>query len=63
MVKITMNNLVVPKNPQSNWRIGKVIGMSHFGLSIGPLFKIRDIISGDLVKRFSMHIDKLIIAK
>ena len=58
--KIKLFNLVVPKNQDPELIIGKVIGMSHFHLSIGPLLHIRDIISEKLIKRFPMHVDKLV---
>jgi hypothetical protein len=57
---IKMFNLVVPKNPDSELAIGRVIGMSRFELSIGPLLKIRDITTGKLIERFPMHLDKLV---
>lgn len=57
---IKLFNLVVPKNPDPELVIGRVIGMSRFELSIGPLLKIRDIITGKLIERFPMHVDKLV---
>ena len=62
MAKITLMCLVVPKSTRNNWQIGKVIGMSHFHLSIGPLLHIRDIITGKKVKELPMHVDKLVRA-
>jgi hypothetical protein len=52
-------NLVIPKSPREKWQIGKVIGMSRFDLSIGPMLHIRDIITGQLVEELPMHVDKL----
>ena len=49
---VKLFNLVVPKNPGNQQFIGKVIGMSRFDLSIGPLLRIRDIISGEVIERF-----------
>ena len=57
---IKMFNLVVPKNNDPELIIGRVIAMSHFELSIGPLLKIIDIITGKLIERFPMHLNKLI---
>lgn len=57
---IKLFNLVVPKNSDPELVIGRVIGMSRFELSIGPLLKIRDIITGKLIERFPMHVDKLV---
>ena len=57
---IKMYNLVVPKSPDPELAIGKVIGMSRFELSIGPLLHVRDIVTGKLVMRFPMHLDKLV---
>ena len=62
MAKIKLMNLVIPKEHRDNWQIGKVIGKSHFGLSIGPILHIRDIITGEKVKELPMHVDKLIRA-
>ena len=59
---IKMFNLVVPKDHDPELFIGKVIGMSRFELSIGPLLKIRDITTGRLIERLPMHLDKLIRA-
>jgi hypothetical protein len=59
---IKLFNLVVPKNHGSELAVGKVIGMSRFDLSIGPLLHIRDITNGKLIKRFPMHVDKLVRA-
>ncbi len=63
MAKIPLMSLVIPKESRKNWQIGKVIGMSRFDLSIGPLLKIRDIITGKLVEEFPMHVDKLVRAR
>jgi len=60
--KVKLFNLVAPKNQRKNWRIGIVIGMTRFDLSIGPLLRIRDIISGEVVEEFPMHVDKLVRA-
>lgn len=62
MAKITLLCLVVPKNADNDWQIGKVIGMSRFDLSIGPVLLIRDIITGKLVKALPMHVDRLVRA-
>lgn len=62
MAKITILDIVVPATPSDKWEIGKVIGMSRFDLSIGPLLKIRDIISGNEIELFPMHVRKLIVA-
>ena len=61
--KIRLMRLVVPDGPREDWQIGKVIGMSRFDLSIGPLLKIRDIITGKIVEEFPMHVDELVRAK
>lgn len=63
MAKIPLMSLVIPKSMRENWQIGKVIGMSRFDLSIGPLLHIRDIITGKLVEEFPMHVDKLVRAE
>lgn len=62
MAEIKMMNIVIPKSSRDNWQIGKVIGMSRFDLSIGPILHIRDIITGQLVKELPMHVDKLVRA-
>lgn len=59
MAEIKLMNLVVPKNPRRKWKIGIVIGMSRFDLSIGPILHIRDIITGERVEEFPMWVDKL----
>ena len=59
---IKMFNLVIPKNYDPEFSIGTVIEMSRFELSIGPLLKIRDIATGELIERFPMHLDKLVRA-
>ena len=60
MSEIKLMNLVIPKEPRKTWQIGKVIGMSRFDLSIGPILHIRDIITGELVEELPMHVDKLV---
>jgi hypothetical protein len=60
--EIKMHDLVVPKYRDPELEIGKVVGMSRFDLSIGPLLDIRDITNGKIIKRFPMHIDKLVRA-
>jgi len=60
--EIKLFNLVVPKNHDPELAIGKVIGMSRFDLSIGPLLHVRDIVTGKLIERFPMHLDKLVRA-
>jgi len=62
MAEIKLMNLVVPKSGEGDWQIGKVIGMSRLDLSVGPVLHIRDIITGALVKRLPMHVDKLVRA-
>jgi len=62
MPRIKLMNLVIPKSSRENWQIGKVIGMSNFNLSIGPILHIRDIITGQLVKELPMHVDKIVRA-
>jgi hypothetical protein len=58
---IKIRNLVVPKHHDPELIIGHVIGMSRFDLKeIGPLLHIRDIITGNLIERFPMHVDKLV---
>jgi hypothetical protein len=56
---IKMFDLVVPKNPEEKWEIGRVIGMSRFDLEIGPLLDIKNIISGEKIIQFPMHVDKM----
>ncbi len=66
MVKIPLFSLVVPCSPgsqQDEWQIGRVIGKSRFDLSIGPLLKIRDITNGEIIERFPIHVDRLVIAE
>jgi hypothetical protein len=60
--KISMFDLVIPKNHDPELTIGTVIGMSRFDLSIGPILHIRDITTEKLVERFPMHVDKLVRA-
>jgi len=62
VTNIKLFNLVVPKNSDPELIIGKVIGMSRFDLSVGPLLHVRDIITGNLIKRLPMHLDKLVRA-
>jgi len=63
MAKLPLLCLVSPKDLEHGWQIGKIIGMSRFDLSIGPLLLIRDIVTGKLVKEFPMHVDRLVRAK
>jgi len=60
--KIPFHSLVTPKNPGEGWEIGKVIGMSRFDLSIGPLLRIRDIVTKEIVESFPMFVDRLVRA-
>lgn len=62
MAKIKLMNLVIPKSSRENWQIGKVIGISRFDLSIGPILHIRDIITGQFVEELPMHVDRLVRA-
>ena len=59
-MKIPLISLVVPKNPQKDWTIGQVLGMSELRLSIGPLLHIRDMITGKMVTAFPMSVDRLV---
>ena len=56
MTEIKLMNLVIPKTSREKWQIGKVIGMSRFDLSIGPILHIRDIISKELVEIGRAHV-------
>jgi hypothetical protein len=57
---IPLLSIVVPKEHRKDWTIGKVIGMSRFDLSIGPLLHIRDIATGILVQEFPHMVDRLV---
>ena len=63
MEKPRLFDLVMPKNPMKTWTIGQIIGMSRFDLSIGPLLKVKDLITEAVVEELPDKLDRLIREK
>jgi hypothetical protein len=55
-----MFDLVVPKTASNEWTIGQIVGMSRFDLSIGPLLKVRDLVTGTIVNELPRNLDRMI---
>ncbi len=62
MSEIKLMDLVVPRNARE-WRIGRVIGMKRFDLSIGPILVIREMENKKIVEEMATNVDKLVIVK
>ena len=55
-----MFDLVVPKTASNEWTIGQIVGMSRFDLSIGPLLKVRDLVTGIVVPELPKNLDRMV---
>jgi len=58
--KIPLFSLVAPRKGGTTWQIGQVIGMSRLDLPFGPMFQVKDIITGEVVRLLPCEVDRLI---